>query len=225
MPYLNAADQVDMDGSAGAGDENAYVADGVLDDIDELGDVVQAVPVLPSGQLAPGMQVGVPVVARAVPVAPSGGLSTIMQGVGQALGLGPAMTPIGSLFGAGIGGVDTGTGPLPAPMGLAAQQAFGQPSIPPGAGGLYPALTDHTEKVGRAIVRRILGATLPQIDAIRQLVEYRRNQIQATAEHSQLATAQAFQNEVVSKLQALQGSVAAGALATGPTGQGGWERY
>jgi hypothetical protein len=143
------------------------------------------------------------------------------QAAAQALGMGPASSPLGSLLGAGLGGTAPGTGPLPGTLGALASQVFGQPGFPPGGNAVLPQLATHTEQVGRAIVRRILGATMPQLDAIRQLIEYRRNQIQATAESHQLSTAAAFHGQVMGQLQALQSAV-----ASGPgVGPGGWARY
>jgi hypothetical protein len=77
---------------------------------------------------------------------------------------------------------------------------------------MYPQLADHTEKAGRAVVRRVLAATMPQLDQLRQMLDYRRNQIQATAEHNQLTTANAFQNQVLGQLAGMRQS-------------GGWSRF
>lgn len=147
---------------------------------------------------------------------PGGVLGNISQGVGQALGLGGAGGPLGSLFGAGVGGTIPGTGPLPGALGQAATSLFGQPNLPPRVDTLptaqYNELAQHTEKAGRAIVRRILGATAPELRQIRQLLAQRRNQIQATAEHRQLNAAADAHREVLGYL---------GAIATGNN----WKRY
>ena len=141
---------------------------------------------------------------------PGGILGAITGGVGQALGLGGANNPLASLFGAGIGGVLPGTGPLPGSLGQAAQGLFGQPGIPPAGQALqqaapvdYAQIAGHTEKAGRAIVRRILGGMNPPLNQIRQLLAQRRNQIQATAEHRQLNAAADAHREVTGYLGSL----------------------
>lgn len=150
---------------------------------------------------------------------PGGILGNITQGIGQALGMGGAQNPLGSMFGAGIGGTIPGTGPLPGALGQAATNLFGQPNLPPRVDtfptAAYDSLAQHTEKAGRAIVRRILGATAPELRQIRQLLAHRRNQIQATAEHRQLNAADAAHREVLGYL---------GAIANG-SGPGMWKRY
>lgn len=150
---------------------------------------------------------------------PGGILGNITQGIGQALGMGGAQNPLGSLFGAGIGGTIPGTGPLPGALGQAAANQFGYPALPPRAEtfptAAYDSLAQHTEKAGRAIVRRILGATAPELRQIRQLLAHRRNQIQATAEHRQINAADAAHREVLGYLGAIANGGAAGA----------WKRY
>lgn len=131
-------------------------------------------------------------------------LGNIVGGVGQALGLGGAGGPLGSLFGAGIGGTMPGTGPLPGQLGQMASQLFGQNGLPPINAALqqanpvdYRTIADHTEKAGRAIVRRILGGMNPPLNEIRRYLAQRRNQIQATAEHRQLNAASEAHREVL----------------------------
>lgn len=137
-------------------------------------------------------------------------LGSITGGIGQALGMGGANNPLGSLFGAGIGGVTPGTGPLPGGLGAMAQGLFGQPGIPPVGQALqqaapidYGQIAGHTEKAGRAIVRRILGGINPPIGQIRNLLTDRRNQIQATAEHRQLNAAADAHRDVMGYLGGL----------------------
>lgn len=149
-------------------------------------------------------------------------LSGITGGVGQALGLGGANNPLGSLFGAGIGGVVPGTGPLPGGLGQAAQGLFGQSGLPPMGQALqqaapidYAQLAGHTEKAGRAIVRRILGGMNPPLNQIRQMLAQRRNQIQATAEHRQLNAASDAHREITGYL--------GGLLQAQANGRGFWK--
>ncbi len=143
-------------------------------------------------------------------------LGSITGGIGQALGLGGANNPLGSLFGAGIGGVTPGTGPLPGSLGQMAQGLFGQPGLPPTGQALqqaspvdYSQIANHTEKAGRAIVRRVLGGINPPLNQIRGFLTDRRNQIQATAEHRQLNAATDAHREVLGYLGGLMQNGAA----------------
>lgn len=130
---------------------------------------------------------------------PGGGITGIpgldLSGIMQSLGMGPAGNILNSILGAGLGGLPSifggGTGVLPGALGQTAAGMFGVPALP-GAGlaaGMWPdqqgynQLAQHTSAAGRAIVQRIAGMTLPELSAIRQLLERRASQIQATAEH------------------------------------------
>jgi hypothetical protein len=121
----------------------------------------------------------------------------IEEGIRQAVTGQTSTSWLSSLLGAGIGGPGLGTGSLPGLLGRRAEQLFGAAGLPPGAvwdqGLLRPtnyvndpawmSLANDVDRVGRSTVERLLGATQPQLDGIRRLLEHRANQVQATSEH------------------------------------------
>lgn len=123
----------------------------------------------------------------------------VQEGIQQAVTGQTSTNWLSSILGAGIGGPGLGTGTLPGMLGRRAEQLFGSAGLPPGAvwdtGQLRPtsylndpawlSLSSDVDRVGRATVERLLGATQPQLDGIRRLLEHRANQVQATAESHQ----------------------------------------
>lgn len=123
----------------------------------------------------------------------------IQEGIQQAVTGQTSTNWLSSILGAGIGGPGLGTGTLPGVLGRRAEQLFGAAGLPPGAvwdtGQLRPtsylndpawlSLASDVDRVGRTTVERLLGATQPQLDGIRRLLEHRANQVQATAESRQ----------------------------------------
>ena len=156
--------------------------------------------------------------------------SLLGQGIRQATTGQPADSKAGALVGAGLGGTDMGTGALPGALGEQAQDLLGQPGLPPVVaiapvrptgpmaqpmgydGGLstdpaYQALATHTERAGRAVVRRIIGATDPQLAEIRVALRRRAEQIRATSEHRAIMSHMAFQMLVLAHLHAIARSM------------------
>lgn len=169
----------------------------------------------------------------------------IQEGIRQAVTGQTSTSWLSSLLGAGIGGPGLGTGTLPGLLGQRAEQLFGAAGLPPGAvwdqGQLrttnylndpaWMSLANDVDRVGRATVERLLGATQPQLDGIRRLLEHRANQVQATSEH-QAATR--MDNTIRQILELLQ-TIAIRTGARSPldfavqnwAGSGGaaWRRY
>lgn len=164
-------------------------------------------PPMPALPMLPGMPAGLP-----MPPIPAALIPALGQGIGQATGLGAASTGIGSLLGAGMGGLPFGTGPLPGPLGNLMQGRFGSPNLPP-AWAVEPAsvtrgdwrdAADHAEKVGRAVVSRVTGTTGPQLAEIRRWLRQRAAQIQATAEHRAVMSDADFKSTVIEQLLQLR---------------------
>lgn len=163
-------------------------------------------PPMPPMPMLPGVG------ALPMPPIPSALIPAMGQGIGQATGIAPAGTGIGALLGAGMGGLPFGTGPFPGALGAMMQGRFGQPGLPP-AWSVEPAsvtrgdwrdAADHAEKVGRAVVARVTGATEPQLSEIRRWLRQRAAQIQATAEHRQVMSDADFKSSVIEQLLQLR---------------------
>jgi hypothetical protein len=159
-------------------------------------------PPMPPLPMLPGIG------ALPVPPIPAALIPALGQGIGQATGITPASTGIGSLLGAGFGGLPFGTGPFPGALGAMMQGRFGQPGLPPAwavepqsvTGGDWRDAATHAERVGRAVVSRITGTTEPQLAEIRRWLRQRAAQIQATAEHRQVMSDADFKSSVIEQL-------------------------
>lgn len=160
----------------------------------------------------------------------SGLVSGLGQGIDQTTVGIPAQNPLGSILGAGMGGLFGGTGPLPDPLGLFARKNFGAPFLPAphlldpmglfnSQGGFNQAhpwtqLASHSEKIGRAIIKRLLGITEPELKEIKELLRHRAAQIQATGEHRTLQNQQDFKTRVIELLLGIQGRLPAAAAVS-----------
>jgi hypothetical protein len=178
---------------------------------------------LPLPPMPPLMKEGI--MGLPMPPIPPVLIPALAQGIGQATGLAPAQTGIGSLLGAGMGGLPFGTGPFPGPLGDMMQRHFGGPSLPPAwsvepssvTRGDWRDAADHAEKVGRAVVARVTGTTGPQLTEIRRWLRQRAAQIQATAEHRAVLSDADFKSTVIEQLLQLRrqlGLVPAGSPPT-----------
>ena len=186
---------------------------------------IGSVPVLPEFQGPPGMPPATGVSLGVSPVGrtqlPQGPVSwqtvggAINQGIDQLVNGIPAPSGLGSLFGAGFGAPIYGTGNVPGALGAQFEAQFGRPQLPPGMvrtqSGLlaatpyagdanWNALANHSEQVGRAVVRRVLGVTEPALNDVKKALAERQMQVQATAEHNILTDDMAFKKAVISHL-------------------------
>lgn len=141
--------------------------------------------------------------------------TNVREGIQQAVTGQTATNWLGSILGAGIGGPGLGTGALPGILGQRAQELFGAAGLPAAAiwtqSGLRPtnyatdpawmSLATDVDRVGRQTVSSLLGATQPQLDGIRRMLEHRATQVQATAEHDRLMQLERYQREVLALLQ------------------------
>lgn len=167
----------------------------------------------PGGGGAGGLLGGLPIVGPLLSgITGGGGLGGLLpglgQGVTQAMGQAPASSPLGSLLGAGMGGLPFGTGPLPDPLGLFAQRQFGTSALPPASvvdsqsvlAGPWRDLATHTERIGRAVVSRVMGITGPQLQEVRDWLRQRGAQLQATGEHRNILADADFKTAVIQHL-------------------------
>lgn len=201
---------------------------------------IGSVPVLPQFQAPPGMppatgiSLGVsPVSGPPMPTGPIPWQSVggaISQGIDQLVNGIPAPSALGSMFGTGFGTPVYGTGPVGGALGAQFQAQYGRPMLPPGmvrtqTGQLaatqfandptWNAYADHSEKVGRAVVRRVLGVTEPALADVKKALAERQMQVQATAEHNILTNDVDFKKAVISHL------VKIGQSVYGPSYSGG----
>jgi len=165
----------------------------------------------------------------------------IRQAVDQAVSGVPALGSIPALIGAALN-VRNGTGPLPGALGAMTESIYGTPNLPSLAAlrsGLamatpvapetameaYPQLAGSAERIGRAIVRRILGVTNPQLGALRDMVQARAVQVQATAEHRTIMGEEEFKQRVIDRLEAIARRTGANGVGGSSTVRGAWRRY
>ena len=179
-------------------------------------------------------------------------LPSLSQGIDQATKGAPAPTGLGAIIGAGLGGmpsmVQDGTGALPGNLGNAIAELYGTSALPPGGtvpvglaravpvigGGMtgvdseWAGLAGHSERIGRAIVRRVLGVTEPQLAEIQQWIQHRNAQLQATAEHREIVNDELFKRNMLRGMFAIANRVGAsisqymdGGNAAAPA----WRRY
>lgn len=100
---------------------------------------------------------------------------SLPDAVSQAVGLLPASTPLGSVLGASLGGLERGTGPLPGALGVAANNLFGVPWVP--SSDRFPSVSftikaygpfaQSVERLGRGIMSSVFALSPRFLDQIR----------------------------------------------------------
>jgi len=92
------------------------------------------------------------------------------------------------------------------------------------------SLSSDVDRVGRTTVERLLGATQPQLDGIRRLLEHRANQVQATSESRQQQRMDQTIRQILELLQTIAIRTGARtpldfAVQTWASNGGAWRRY